>query len=325
MNLLFVFLVSFALSYLFIRFPYHGLQDSPNERSLHNNPIPRSGGIGVLLALLLGIMLEPGHKDLFLLAVWCAFFLLCFASLWDDFISLPPLLRLVVQCVVAVIVVFIGEVFLVSEWGRFSTLVLLCFQLLSVLAIVWGINLYNFMDGMDGFAAGMAFVGFSSMGLLGFWQHDTAFAYLNACIVMAVLGFTCWNSPPAKIFLGDMGSTALGFFMVVLSLYGQQVGLFPFWVPLVLFAPFWVDASYTLIRRVISGEKFWLPHRQHLYQRLVLSGKSHKTVVSWEYGFMGLGAISVLLPFYYGLGYNGAVPLAFLLGYVLLMTVLRKV
>jgi len=318
--LLSVCLLSYAACFLLIKFPYSRLLDHPGERSLHDIPVQRSGGIGVMLALFVGVIWYfPGASQVFNNYVLVALLILCAISLFDDFMSVSPLMRLLAQLVVAVIIVFPGEVVFMPSWlsGNFY-LDSVC-QLLSVIIVAWSINLYNFMDGMDGFAGGMALWGFGSLAALGMMQGNWEFVILNLMVVAAVLGFVLWNFPPAKIFLGDMGSTALGCLMAVLSLRGYQLSLYSFWVPVVIFAPFWVDASYTLVRRVLAGEKFWLPHRKHFYQRLVLSGMSHRRVVLWEYGLMGLGCVSVLLSSASGVGYNGAVPLLFIAGYVMLI------
>ena len=164
---------------------------------------------------------------------------------------------------------------------------------LTLLFTVWMINLYNFMDGMDGFASGMAVIGFSTLGWLG-WA-DIGFATFCLIVVAASAGFLVHNFPPAKIFLGDAGSTALGFLAAACSLWGSKDSLFPFWVALLVFSPFIVDATVTLLRRVLRGEKFWQAHRSHYYQRLVLLGWGHRRTVLAEYALMLACAGSALL------------------------------
>ena len=165
--------------------------------------------------------------------------------------------------------------------------------LLVLLFTVWMINLYNFMDGMDGFAGGMAVIGFSALACLG-WA-DTGFAAFCLIVAAASAGFLVHNFPPAKIFLGDTGSTALGFLAAACSLWGAKTGLFPFWVALLVFSPFIVDATVTLLRRLLRGEKVWEAHRSHYYQRLVLLGWGHRRTVLAEYALMLACAGSALL------------------------------
>ena len=158
---------------------------------------------------------------------------------------------------------------------------------------VWMINLYNFMDGMDGFAGGMAVIGFSTLAWLG-WA-DSGFATFCLIVAAASTGFLIHNFPPAKIFLGDTGSTALGFLAASCSLWGASAGLFPFWVALLVFSPFIADATVTLLRRLLRGEKVWEAHRSHYYQRLVLLGWGHRRTVLAEYALMLACAGSALL------------------------------
>ena len=154
------------------------------------------------------------------------------------------------------------------------------------------INLYNFMDGMDGFAGGMALIGFSALAWLG--RADIGFALLQLSIAAASAGFLLYNFPPAKIFLGDIGSTALGFLVAANSLWGSSVGLFPLWAALLIFSPFIVDASVTLSRRILRRERIWQAHRSHYYQRLVLCGWSHKRTVLAEYALMLVCALAAI-------------------------------
>lgn len=164
---------------------------------------------------------------------------------------------------------------------------------LALLFVVWMINLYNFMDGMDGFAGGMAVIGFSTLAWLG-WT-DNGFATFCLIVAAASAGFLVHNFPPAKIFLGDTGSTTLGFLVAACSLWGDQSGLFPFWAALLVFSPFIVDATATLLRRLLRGEKVWEAHRSHYYQRLVLLGWGHRRTVLVEYALMLACAASALL------------------------------
>lgn len=168
----------------------------------------------------------------------------------------------------------------------------------TLLFIIWMINLYNFMNGVDGFAGGMAVIGFSTLAWLG-WA-DPEFAALCLTVVAASAGFLIHNFPPAKIFLGDTGSTTLGFLAAACSLWGSKAGPFPFWVALLIFSPFIVDATVTLLRRLLGGEKVWEAPRTHYYQRLVLLGWGHRRTVLTEYALMlactGSALLAVRLP-----------------------------
>jgi UDP-N-acetylmuramyl pentapeptide phosphotransferase/UDP-N-acetylglucosamine-1-phosphate transferase len=169
--------------------------------------------------------------------------------------------------------------------------------LLTVLYVVWMVNLYNFMDGMDGFAGGMALFGFAALAILGWRAGDPAFALTAACIAAAAAGFLTSNFPPARIFLGDVGSSTLGLLAAGLSLWGASAGRFPLWVAGLAFSPFIVDATWTLARRISRGERVWEAHRTHHYQRLVLAGWGHRKTVLRGYVLMAaVAACAVAAP-----------------------------
>ncbi len=163
--------------------------------------------------------------------------------------------------------------------------------------VIWMTNLNNFMDGMDGFAGGMAVFGFGTLGLLGHLAGDGYYAAVCWVIASASAGFLVWNFPPARIFMGDTGSLALGLLAAALSLWADRYGLFPLWLALLVFAPFVVDATLTLARRTLKGKRIWEAHRSHYYQRLVQAGWSHRRTVLWEYGLMFLCSVCALLAF----------------------------
>ena len=154
--------------------------------------------------------------------------------------------------------------------------------------LVWMANLYNFMDGMDGFAGGMTVIGCGLLGYLGWEAHHPVISVIATLQSAAAMGFLVHNFPPAKIFMGDVGSVSTGFLAAALIVLGCRDGVFDLWVPLIVFSPFIVDATVTLIRRALHHEKVWEAHRDHYYQRLVLSGWGHRRTVLAEYGVMAL-------------------------------------
>ncbi|MCO1334109.1 hypothetical protein MO867_07105 [Microbulbifer sp. OS29] len=160
-----------------------------------------------------------------------------------------------------------------------------------VLAGAWVVNLYNFMDGMDGLAGSMALVGFSSLGAVCALSGDAELAWLCVLIAVCAAIFLMFNWPTAKIFLGDAGSTCIGLAAVAIGLFGWQRDAFELWVPVVLFAPFWLDATYTLIRRVLVGERWWEAHREHLYQKSALRIGVRKTLFFQLSGMLTLAAV----------------------------------
>jgi len=263
--------------------------DRPNARSLHAQPVPRMGGLAILVGVLMGSAFAPWRFSWRLDVVLAALALVAILSWYDDIRGVSPRLRLLTHSVAA-----LGVAWAYVQWPP----VLLPHWALSVpgplavilmtIFLVWWINLYNFMDGMDGFAGGMAVVGFATLALLGLRAHDLPYAEIGFIVASAACGFTISNFPPARLFMGDMGATTLGFAAGIMVLAGAQRGDFPVWVGLIVFSPFLVDATVTLIRRLARGENPTTAHRDHYYQRLVRLGLSHKRTVLGEYGLMAV-------------------------------------
>lgn len=300
------FVVAVSACFFFTRICTGAWMDKPGARSLHVKPVSRLGGVAIWSGVIVGMaMLWPVIRPVITPGLLMSAAVLWLVAVIDDWCSISAVWRIIVQLLVAASTVYGAGVFV--SWSFLSWI----WPWLGILVLLWGINLYNFMDGMDGFAAGMAVVGFSSLGVLGWWAGSQEFALLCWLVVTACLGFLCFNFPPASIFMGDSGSTVLGFAMVVLGITGWQRDLYPVWVPLVVFSPFWVDATLTLLSRLARGEIVWQAHRQHYYQRWVLAGYSHKQVVLCYYLLMVACAGSVMAWQAVGGGYNEmALPVA---------------
>ncbi len=249
--------------------------DMPNARSLHAQPIPRTGGLGVLLGvacgwLVAGMGLPP--------ALWFGALLLAGVSFADDRLDLPAATRFVVH-------------FLVAAWLVWSLGIVGGWALAAVLATVWMTNLYNFMDGADGLAGGMAVFGFSAYAWALASAGQSHLAVLAAAIPAAAFGFLLFNFPPARVFMGDAGSIPLGYLAAGFGLLGVIKGFWSVWFPVLVFAPFVLDATVTLLRRALRGEKFWRAHREHNYQRLIQMGWSHRKMALTAYGLMATSAL----------------------------------
>jgi UDP-N-acetylmuramyl pentapeptide phosphotransferase/UDP-N-acetylglucosamine-1-phosphate transferase len=218
-------------------------------------------------------------------------------SFIDDCVGLPVVLRLGVQAVSAFII--IGGVGLTLSSipipGGPNILLGIAAIPVSVLVLLWMTNLYNFMDGMDGFAGGMTFFGFGFLAYFGWQAHFPVMLIIATFVAMGALGFLTHNFPPARIFMGDAGSITVGFLAGTLMILGVRDGIFEIWVPIMIFSPFIVDATMTLTRRALRRKKIWEAHREHYYQRLVLIGWSHRRTVLAEYGVMILcGGLAIL-------------------------------
>ena len=256
--------------------------DRPNERSLHARPVPRTGGIGIHAGILLAwMMIGPGLPA----ALLSGFALLLLVSFLDDARGVSVSIRLCVHLVAAAIT---AVSVLASDFGMLGAV-------LATLAIAWMTNLNNFMDGSDGLAGGMALSGFACYGVAAWTAGDAGFALLNLSIASAAAAFLVFNFHPARVFMGDVGSVALGFLAAALGVSGWHGGIWPWWFPVLVFSPFIVDATVTLARRALRGERVWRPHRDHYYQRLVQMGWGHRGTALAEYVLMfGCGALALV-------------------------------
>ena len=253
-------------------------QDHPNHRSLHTQPVPRIGGFIMVPVVLATWLLLPSTPTLQVAALSAG--ILCLISYCDDRLGLPIGLRLGSHLAAA-----IAFVFIVAPPPLLA--------LAAVFAIVWCTNLYNFMDGADGLAGGMALIGFSCLAVAAI-DGAPNLALACACIAAATAGFLLFNFNPARVFLGDAGSVPLGFLVGAIGIIGWREALWDAWFPLVVFAPFIVDASFTLFRRMLKGERVWEAHHDHYYQRLVRMGWSHRRLALVEYALMLTVAIAAL-------------------------------
>jgi UDP-N-acetylmuramyl pentapeptide phosphotransferase/UDP-N-acetylglucosamine-1-phosphate transferase len=200
-------------------------------------------------------------------------FALAGVSLLDDLRGLPVALRFLAHFVAAAACLLaLG----VSGWALVG----------AILAVVWMTNLYNFMDGSDGLAGGMAAIGFGALALAAWLGNAFELAKLCASIAVAALAFLRFNFPPARVFMGDTGSIPLGFMAASLGILGVRQNVWPWVFPVLVFSPFIADASVTLVRRALRGEKVWQAHRSHYYQRVVLLGASHRQLALAAYMLM---------------------------------------
>jgi UDP-N-acetylmuramyl pentapeptide phosphotransferase/UDP-N-acetylglucosamine-1-phosphate transferase len=190
---------------------------------------------------------------------------------------------------------------------------------LAVLAIVWATNLYNFMDGADGLAGGMGLIGFAAYAWAAAQAGRLELAVLCAAIASGCGGFLLHNAPPARVFLGDCGAIPLGFLAGALGLHGVLAGAWPAWFPALVFSPFIADASFTLALRIARGERFWLAHRSHGYQRLVLAGWSKRRLALCSWALMAAAGASAVLALRSGERERCAILFVWLAAYALLI------
>jgi len=251
--------------------------DRPNERSSHAMPTPRGGGIAVVSAVAAAwiVFWAAGVLSVASLAIAAGMLALAAVSWIDDLKGLPPGWRLIAQvAVVAMGLWALPAGLLFQGWlpPRFDAIA-------GALAWIWFVNLFNFMDGIDGIAGSeAAAIGVGLVLIAGFGiGRDPGIAALGAVVAAAALGFLVWNWAPAKIFLGDVGSVPLGYVLGFLLLGLAARG----WWKAALILPvyFLADATLTLLRRLARGERVWQAHREHFYQRAVQRGLTHDAVV----------------------------------------------
>ncbi len=257
------------------------LADRPNARSLHETPRPRVGGLGVMAGTL-AVLFAAGSPETRFVAA-CALGLVLL-SLRDDLEPLPALVRLAGHAAATIALV-------AGPLGAPPFVI----AAPLVLAIAWMTNLYNFMDGADGLAGGMAVAGFGTLALAADAGGAPDLAMAAGAVAAASLAFLASNAPPAKVFLGDAGSIPLGFLAGALGVLGIARGLWPMWFPLLVFSPFVVDATVTLLRRLLAGERVWEAHRTHYYQRLVTGGWTHRRLAFAAWAAMLAAGASALL------------------------------
>lgn len=243
--------------------------DVPNARSSHTVPTPRGGGVAIVLTFLLamvGLMLSGAEQIRILLALGGAGALIAVIGFMDDHGHIAARWRLLGH--------FIAAAWMLGWLGGLPPLLLFGWTLdlgwlggaLAAFYLVWLLNLYNFMDGIDGIASVEAITACLGAAWLYWLGGVSGAAMLPLLLAAAVAGFLYWNFPPAKIFMGDAGSGFIGIVLGGLSLQAAWVSPPMFWCWLILLGVFIVDATYTLVRRLLRGDKVYEAHRSHAYQ-----------------------------------------------------------
>jgi UDP-N-acetylmuramyl pentapeptide phosphotransferase/UDP-N-acetylglucosamine-1-phosphate transferase len=235
-------------------------------------------------------------------------------SFVEDLHGIPALWRLALHLVVSVL---FSAAVLSGEHGALTIAVV-------ALAIAWMANLYNFMDGSDGLAGGMAALGFSFYGAAAWLAGSTEFALVNLSVAAAAAAFLVFNFHPARIFMGDAGSVPLGFLAAALGLIGWLQQDWTWWFPPLVFSPFIVDASVTLARRLLRREKVWQAHRDHYYQRLVQLGWGHRGTALAEYAAMAASGVIALGGLALPVGMQAALLAAVAAAYLAIMALIER-
>lgn len=250
--------------------------DLPNERSSHSKPTPRGGGIVIAILwfiVLTQLFLNGGIERRLFFALLCGL-PICLIGLADDVFNIPPKARFLIHVTASsAAILLLGGMSDIDLGFGLSNLSFIS-KIIVIIAVTWFTNLFNFLDGIDGYiSVEIIFIGLSSFVLFG----------IIPPVLLATItaGFLVWNWQPAKIFMGDAGSTLLGFTIAIFAVYyhneSDSINIF-YW--LMLSSLFWFDATLTLFRRWRNHETLTKAHKKHAYQRAVLSGLSHqKTVI----------------------------------------------
>ena len=268
-----LFAFSFGLTYLVKN---HSVKKSllyiPNDRSSHSVPIPHGGGIAVAITWFIGIgyLFVTGQVSQDLFYALAVGILIALTGYLDDLYDLNPKLRFTVQFLSAAAGLWFLGGLNQLDFGIFIIDNFAITNIIAIFAIIWFINLYNFLDGIDGYAGSEAVF----LGIAGYLLFGEKYFLI---LVFSVLGFLVWNWHKAKIFMGDIGSTLLGYNIAIFAIYSQNNGT-SILIWLALFGLFWFDATLTLFRRYKNGEKLSQAHRKHAYQRLTQIGWSHSKV-----------------------------------------------
>lgn len=246
--------------------------DIPNHRSLHTSPTPRGGGLAIVISVLMmtAVLLFTHQITVEIFAAIIGGGGIVAITGWiDDRRGMPAAWRFLLYTVAA----FWACYWLLPASG--SIIVLLCW----FAVISWMTNLYNFMDGSDGLAASQAIYAAAGSALMMFLSGEQGGGLLLWVLAASGTGFILWNWPPARIFMGDTGSCFIGYLFGTMALLTCTQDSLPSAVWLILLAIFITDASLTLLKRFVNGEKWYAAHRSHSYQLLVQSGLSHRDLI----------------------------------------------
>lgn len=289
--------VSYVLTGLLRRYALSkSLLDIPNSRSSHSVPTPRSGGLAFVIAISLSATLfglyygiEKQILEIYNVII-IGGIIIAAIGLVDDFRHVPAIWRLLVHTIVASYTVILLGI-PVIEISVLTIKPNIILEILFIIGVIWLINLYNFMDGIDGLAGAetvcvtgsVVLILLIGTGYAGFiTQPDESInfslVFIFLAIMISVFGFLIWNWPPAKIFMGDVGSSYLGFIFGVLIISTPMASILTIWTWLILLGVFLVDATSTLLRRIVTGERWYAAHRTHAYQHAAQVFCSHRVV-----------------------------------------------
>lgn len=329
-NILEIVLVAFVISLILVplakKIAFHiGAIDIPNKRKVHTKPMPRLGGLAIYSSFLVGYMLY-GDITTQMLSILIASFLIILLGICDDIKPVRARYKIIVQIICALVVVVYGNIYF-SELTFFG--VTLNFDIfwsyfLSVFFIISIINAINLIDGLDGLAAGISSIYFLTIAIIAFVLNKIGGLDIILSLIMlgSTLGFLIHNFPPAKIFMGDTGSTFLGFMIAIISLLGFKITtLTSLVIPVLILAIPIFDTLFAILRRVLKGENIGTPDKEHFHHQLLKLRFSPRVSILIIY-FISLmfSAISIL----YVLGDNQQAMVIYVVLMIMLLFIILK-
>lgn len=293
----------------------HQMLDHPGERSSHINPKPSGGGLAIVIAFLsslVGLWVSGWLDSKLFAALFLGGSLVAIVGYWDDRSPLPAKVRFLVHLVAVVIAMVCLQVWtLALPWNHWLPL-WINFPLTTLL-MIWMVNLYNFMDGIDALAGMQAITIAMVILVIALISGRSELAVLMLLLAASSAGFLICNWPPASIFLGDIGSGFLGFQFAVLAIASETKFGLSVWVWVILLAVFFADTGVTLIRRIFIGEVWYQAHRSHAFQIMSRRWGSHLRVdlAVLGFNFIWLAPLSLVAVYYpkYGVLMSGVAAL----------------
>jgi len=287
------FLVGYPTRILGLR---TGIMDHPVHRSSHTTPVPRVGGLAIMMGAFLALMCMFRPSLSFLVGAGVGA-LVTFISFIDDVHPLPSVLRFGVQVTVATLAIWLIGLVPRNFGLPYAELTMSPYIALplAVVFVVSFVNIFNFMDGINGIAAAQGIWGGAALSVLLLWGGTGNSVLTAAALAGACLGFLPHNFPKARMFMGDVGSVTVGFVLAMLTVLGANQTEIP-WVAFVLpLGVFIYDGAFTILKRVLAGQNFTKPHREHHYQLLIRCGWSHTRVTLLQMALMTLCALGAIL------------------------------
>lgn len=270
----------------------HSLIDFPNERSSHSRPTPRGGGLSITISVLITVILLYVLQSVdfkYMLALAGGGLFVSTIGWLDDHKNLSASWKVISYLIASAWGIYWLGGLETIKLGNINLSLPFFGSLLAVFGLTWLTNLYNFMDGTDALAAVQAICTGIFTGILFLKSGHQELTVICFVIATASCGFLFWNWPPAKIFMGDVGSCLIGFSFGLLAIIGEKSDTLPVLVWFILLSVFICDATLTLLMRILRGEKWYSAHRIHAYQRLVQMGVSHENLA------MGVLGINVMI------------------------------